>query len=116
MARRSHHRGKSFTLQANSGEVVLTGTNTTQSTVNMNTTLTLSGAGFTGGTTVSLVASNGSNYPATRSMTDLPTQITATFAAGTVPSGTYSIKVAQLTEPQEYCRIAWPFHHLVKAY
>jgi RHS repeat-associated protein len=85
----------SFTLQATSGEVVLTSTNTTQTTTNTNTTLTLDGAGFTPGSTVNLVAANGTAYPATSSSTDLPTQITANFAAGIAPAGTYSIKVTQ---------------------
>ena len=72
----------------------MTSTNTTQTTTSSNTSLRISGAGFVGGSTVSLIA-GGLTYPATSSSTDLPTQITANFAAGSAPAGTYSIKVTQ---------------------
>ena len=85
----------SFTLQASSGEVLLTHATPTEGAANAATTMTISGAGFNSGSSVSLVAGNGKAYAATSSSTDLPTQITATFAAGTVPAGTYSVEVTQ---------------------
>ncbi len=58
-------------------------------------TLTLTGAGFDPATTVSLNAADGTVYPAGRVQLDLPTQLTATFAAGSVPAGVYSVLVAR---------------------
>ena len=58
-------------------------------------TLTLTGAGFDPATTVSLEAADGTVYPAGRVQLDLPTQLTATFAAGSVPAGVYSVLVAR---------------------
>ena len=87
--------GGDYTLQANSGEVVLSRNSTSQSAANFDTTITLTGAGFNSGTKVSLVSANGTVYDAVSSTTDLPTQITATFTAGTVPAGTYTIRVTQ---------------------
>jgi RHS repeat-associated protein len=84
-----------FTLSASSSEVVLTGSTPAQGASNVASTLTVNGAGFNSGTTVSLVSSGGTVFPATTSTNDLPTQMTAIFAAGTVPAGTYSIKVTQ---------------------
>jgi len=57
--------------------------------------LTLSGAGFDSTAQVELVAESGTAYPATQVSIDLPTQITATFAAGMVPAGVYSVQVAK---------------------
>ena len=85
----------SFTLSAPAGAVVLTGTSTTKSVSNQETTLTLTGAGFNSGTQVSIVASNGTVIAATSANTDLPTQITAKFAAGSIPAGSYTIRVSQ---------------------
>jgi hypothetical protein len=42
---------------------------------------------------VSLVSSGGTVYAAHSASVDLPTQITASFSAGTVPAGVYSVKV-----------------------
>jgi RHS repeat-associated protein len=84
-----------YTLQATSSEVVLLGTPTTQSAANVNTTLTLNGAGFNSGSKVTLVSSTGAVFNASTSTTDLPTQITATFTAGTLPAGTYTVVVTQ---------------------
>jgi RHS repeat-associated protein len=55
--------------------------------------LTLAGAGFDSTTTVSLVAADGTTYPANQVQLDLPTQLTATFTAGSVPPGVYSVVV-----------------------
>src|SRR5207302_2121675 len=58
-------------------------------------TLTLTGAGFTSTSTVSLVAGNGNAYAASTVRFDSPTQLRATFAAGAVPAGVYAVRVTQ---------------------
>lgn len=84
-----------FTLQATSGEVVLTGATPSQGAANATTTMVISGAGFNSGSTLSLVAADGTAHAATNATVDLPTQITATFAANSVPAGDYSVRVTQ---------------------
>ncbi len=83
-----------FTLNAASSEVVITGSVPGHGAANANTTLTISGAGFNAGSTVSLVNSSGNSFQISSTL-DLPTQMTATIIAGSVPAGTYSIKVTQ---------------------
>ena len=83
----------SFTLQANSSKAVLTSTTPSTGASNVPTTFTLTGGGFLPGTVVNLVAGNSTVYPAATTSVDLPTQLTATFAAGTVPAGTYAVQV-----------------------
>jgi RHS repeat-associated protein len=90
-----HPAPGSFTLLVQSAPAVLTSATPDEGAANAPTTLTLTGAGFNSGAVVSLVAANNTVYPATSSTTDLPTQITASFAAGSVPAGTYSIQVAE---------------------
>ncbi len=84
-----------FTLVAESREVVLTGSSTASISPNSGATIHLTGAGFKAGTTVSLVSSNGTVFTAISSTTDLITRVSATFAANSVPSGTYTIRVTQ---------------------
>ena len=52
----------------------------------------LSGAGFVTGTAVALVASGGTAYPGTVAVHSFRS-LTATFAAGAVPPGVYSVRV-----------------------
>ena len=54
--------------------------------------LTLSGAGFTGHSSVELVASDNTTYAGTLADLITPTQATVTFAAGRVPPGRYLIR------------------------
>ena len=56
--------------------------------------LILAGAGFDVSTTVQLVAADNTVYSGTLKGIITPTQITATFAAGTVPVGKYSVRVS----------------------
>ncbi len=95
----------SYSIAAYTG-VTVSGTNTTSGVLGATNTLTLSGAGFSPGMTVSLVASNGQTYPAMTTSTNLPTQLTAIFFTGSVPSGTYTIDVTQ-SNGQTY-----PFNNL----
>ena len=55
--------------------------------------LNIGGAGFVSGTTVELVASNSTVYPAGSVTVDSFSRLSATFAAETVPAGTYSVRV-----------------------
>lgn len=84
-----------YTLEATIKEITLTGTTPHEGTSNAATTLTLTGGVFNSGTTVALLSSTGASYPATSVTVNLPTQISATFAPGTVPAGTYSIVADQ---------------------
>ncbi|MCA9049875.1 MAG: right-handed parallel beta-helix repeat-containing protein, partial [Planctomycetaceae bacterium] len=56
--------------------------------------LTIRGAGFGAGTSVELVADGGSTFSASSVSVDSFTQLTAVFAAGTVPPGVYDLKVS----------------------
>ncbi|MCY2990994.1 MAG: malectin domain-containing carbohydrate-binding protein [Planctomycetota bacterium] len=57
--------------------------------------LTVAGTGFDSTTTVSLVAADNSAYQANHIDLDSFTGMTATFTAGTVPPGLYSVRVAR---------------------
>ena len=85
----------SFTVQAASNDVFLSGSPTFARDAAGNTVLTVNGAGFNGGSVISLIGGNGTVYSAISSSPDLPTQMTATFATATLPVGTYSVKVTQ---------------------
>ncbi|HYF34669.1 MAG TPA: hypothetical protein VD994_05210, partial [Prosthecobacter sp.] len=85
----------SFTLQANSTAILVSGTSLRKSVSNIDTTFTLTGAGFTPATSVVLVGAAGAEFGASSSTTDSPTQITATFNQGLLPGGDYTVKVLQ---------------------
>jgi RHS repeat-associated protein len=59
------------------------------------TVLTLSGAGFGPACAVALIATNGTHFSAPTVQVDSPAQITAAFAANTLPAGLYSVVVSQ---------------------
>ena len=82
-----------YELLARSAPILLTDVSPTRLGNNAAATLTLEGAGFDAGTTVSLVASDNTSYPATTVSFDALTRVTATFAAASVPSGHYSVRV-----------------------
>jgi len=84
-----------FTLSATAAGLMLDGITPDHAGNAQDTTLTLTGAGFERPTVVQLVSSQGATYGAASVEIDSFTQITATFAAGTVPSGTYSIVLRQ---------------------
>ena len=84
----------SFTLGISTG-LTVSGSNVMTAIVAAPTTLTLTGAGFSPGMTVSLVAANGTSYTASSTSTNLPTQLTADFAADAVPAGSYTVHVAR---------------------
>jgi len=84
-----------FSLLASTSTIFLTGITPDHAGSAADSTLTLTGAGFDRTTRVSLVASDGTTYDASAVAVDLPTQITATFRAGAVPPGLYSVRAQQ---------------------
>ena len=82
-----------YTIVATSGNIFLTGSTPSSSGTSAITVLTLTGAGFDQTTSVALVGEGDISLTATSTSIDLPTQITATVAAGSIPSGVYSIEV-----------------------
>jgi RHS repeat-associated protein len=84
-----------FTLTTASSPVVLNGVTPTVLGNGADGVVTLAGAGFDSTTNVSLVAAGGATYAASQVQLDLPTQLSATFAAGAVPAGTYSVVVTR---------------------
>ena len=82
-----------YTLAPTSSSLILTAETPDRHGNNVDATLTLTGAGFDAATLVELVASNGTAYAASSVGVYLFTQITATFAANTIPAGTYTVRV-----------------------
>ena len=85
----------SFALTATAGDIFLSGVSPGQGSDGMDLVLTVTGAGFDHTTSVELVDASAAAFSPdpTRTSVDLPTQLTATFAAGSVPVGTYSVRV-----------------------
>jgi RHS repeat-associated protein len=83
-----------FTLTATESSVFVTAASPNRSGTAVDTTLTLTGAGFDSSAAVSLV-SGGNSYPAAAVNVVSPTQLTATFPAGRVPAGTYAAQVSE---------------------
>ncbi len=82
-----------FSILAKAAPIFLTGVTPDHYSNSQNATLYLTGSGFDQTTTVSLVAVNGTTYPASTVSLDSATQISATFDANTVPEGVYSVVV-----------------------
>ena len=57
--------------------------------------LVLTGAGFDSTTTPSLVAADGTTYPANQVIVVSSTELMASFYSGTVPLGVYSVQVTK---------------------
>jgi RHS repeat-associated protein len=85
----------SYTLRAAASSIFLRQVSPTELGTVRDNTLTLAGAGFDRTTTVDLVASNGTMFPAHSVNLASPTSLTATFLAGTVPAGVYSVRIAK---------------------
>jgi RHS repeat-associated protein len=86
----------SYSLKAEGGNTYLRKVEPKRASTNADAVLTLTGLGFTSASTVTLVGNN-LTIPATSIQFDQPTQITATFAAGSVPAGTYAAKISNAT-------------------
>jgi RHS repeat-associated protein len=83
----------SYTISAAASSIFLNQVSPTELGTTRDDTLSLTGAGFDATTTVALVASMGTTFPADTVNVESPTSLTATFRAGTVPAGVYSIRV-----------------------
>jgi len=81
-----------FTLLAAAADLLLTSVTPDRAGTGADVHLTLVGAGFVAGTQVELVGAGGTAYQAGAVEVDSFTQLTATFLAGSVPAGTYSIR------------------------
>ena len=82
-----------FSLLASGSTIALSGLNPEHADKSGPATLTLTGAGFVAGSTVSLVAAdNQTEYAPTTFSVDGFTQISATFPSS-IPAGTYSVRV-----------------------
>jgi RHS repeat-associated protein len=84
-----------ITLQVKGGSVFLTDVTPDHLGNSADMSLTLDGAGFDNSTAVSLVSANNTVFNANAVRLDLTTQITATFNAGAVPAGTYSVRLTK---------------------
>jgi RHS repeat-associated protein len=83
------------TLEASTG-LSLTGFTPFQANTAVDTSVTLTGAGFDNTTTVALVSNlTRTAYPATSVQLNSSTQLTATFAAGSVPAGGYTVRASR---------------------
>src|SRR5262249_28818612 len=107
-----------YTLVASTSSIFLTGVTPDHYGNSQDATLTLSGSGFTNTPTVALVAAGGARYPASTVRVNTPNSLTATFAAGTVPAGTYSVTASQTngdsaTLPNAFHEVQGGTPHLV---
>ena len=85
-----------YSLSITGANVFVTGVTPDHAGNGADMTLTLSGLGFDGSTTVNLVSSSNAIFPAHSVHVDLPTQLTVAFTAGSVPAGTYTVQVNNL--------------------
>jgi YD repeat-containing protein len=83
----------SYTLTAGGAEVLLTGSTPATDSTSADVTLTLQGAGFNLIRNVQAIAAGGGTYQASAVSLASPEQLTATFPAGTLPAGDYTIQV-----------------------
>jgi RHS repeat-associated protein len=97
----------SFTLLAADSEIFLTSVTPDRHGNSAPATLTLSGAGFVAGTSVALVAADGTAYAADLVEVDSFAQLSARFGLLQIPAGTYAVRV---TRPDG------PFHELPAAF
>jgi RHS repeat-associated protein len=84
-----------FTLEATFSQLKVAGVVPNSNPSTTEAVLAISGAGFYGAMTVELVAGGGTAYPADTVEVDSFTQITARFAAGSLPPGFYSVRVSR---------------------
>ncbi len=80
-----------FTLTVTGTPITLAALAPAQAPTGGTATLTLTGSGFNGSTTVALVPMAGTPYQASSVSLDTPTQLTATFDLTSVPTGVYSV-------------------------
>jgi len=81
-----------FTIRAQTDDVELMSVTPDHHGNGAETVMTLTGAGFHAPMTVELVDASGATFPAASVEVDMPTQLTASFAAGAVPAGVYTVR------------------------
>jgi len=84
-----------YTLSATTSSLFLTSVFPASLANGADATITLTGAGFAPSTIVQLQASDGTAYSPASASVDSFTQVTATFAANSVPVGRYSVKLSK---------------------
>src|ERR1039458_8451106 len=84
-----------YTLTATTSDLFVTSVFPASVANGADATLTLSGAGFVGITTVQLLGSGGTAYSPRNVTVNTYNQLTATFASNTVPVGLYSVLVTK---------------------
>ena len=82
-----------YTVQVVSADVFLLSATPSMAPTDANIALTLSGGGFLPSTSVALISTNGTSFPAASASVDSFTHISATFASNTLPAGVYSVVV-----------------------
>ncbi len=108
-----------YALTATLGGVYLTGITPVRYGTSQGLQMTLTGGGFNSPDVVNLIAANGTTTYAPSSLqVTSATQLTALFAAGTVPAGTYSVEVvngngASVTLPNAFQMVQGGQAHLV---
>jgi RHS repeat-associated protein len=85
----------SYTLKAAASALVVDRVSPPQLSTGQDALLTLTGAGFDATTVVELVAPGGTVFRADSVQSNSPTNLTATFVAGRVPSGTYTVRITK---------------------
>ena len=83
----------SYTLLATAADVVLRGSSPNDGGTSVDSVLTLTGVGFAPQSVAQLVAADGTAYSAANIAIPSAGQMTATFPAGSVPAGTYTVRV-----------------------
>jgi hypothetical protein len=83
-----------FRLLASAAPLLVSNSTPSQSAANTETVMAISGGGFVPGTTVGLVSGSGTTYAGTVDVQS-NSALTARFAAGSVPAGVYSLRVAR---------------------
>ena len=82
-----------FSIEARQSPIVLTEVTPGSQAGNVGATLALTGAGFSPGVTAELVSSGGTVFPLAGVSVDTFTRMTAAVPAGSVPAGTYGLRV-----------------------
>ncbi|MFH0728892.1 MAG: RHS repeat-associated core domain-containing protein [Pseudomonadota bacterium] len=83
-----------YTIEYSMTDLALSGVTPNRHTTLADAELTLSGAGFISPLSVALVSGGGSSYSADSVELDSVSQAVATFSAGTVPAGTYAVRIS----------------------
>ncbi len=82
-----------YTLTAAAGSFLFFAVSPNRGGTSTDSVLTLTGSGFTSQTTVSLIAMDGTKYPISSVAHVSTTELIATVAAGSVPTGVFSVGI-----------------------